>query len=284
MTKSDRASFLDLIQDQWSGGRHLCVGLDSDVSRIPSSLRPDKDIAVRVLHFNERIIDATCDLVCAYKPNSAYYEAFGSAGVEVLAKTIEYINNHAPGVPVIIDGKRGDIGSTNHAYASFLFDEMGADAATVQPYFGREALEPILHRRSKQAFVIVRTSNPGAGEFQDLVVDGLPLYLHVARSVASEWNNFGNCGLVVGATYPGELQHVREFVSSQIPILVPGIGPQGGDLKASVRAATSGESDAFIINASRSIIFASQERNFDEVARLETARLSSAIQSILSGS
>lgn len=281
MTKGIRPSFAELIQAQWSDERYLCVGLDSDASKIPESVRPDLDTAVRVLRFNERIVDATCDLVCAYKPNSAYYEAFGSAGVEVLAKTIEYINGRAPDVPVIIDGKRGDIGTTNEAYASFLFDEMGADAATVQPYFGREALAPILERRSKHAFVLARTSNPGAGEFQDLLVDGLPLYLHVAKSVVDSWNKFRNCGLVVGATYPSELEKVRELVPDDMPILIPGIGTQGGDLEGSVRAAMTGGSRAFIVNVSRAVIFASSQPDFDEVARREATRLNSDIEVVV---
>jgi orotidine-5'-phosphate decarboxylase len=281
MLKFDRPSFAELIAAQWSVHRHLCVGLDTDASKLPPTLRPDSDLAFRVLTFNERIVDATCDLVCAYKPNSAFYEAFGVAGVEVLAKTIEYINTQAPDVPVIIDGKRGDIGSSNSAYASFLFDEMGADAATVHPYFGREALAPILDRRDKQTFVLARTSNPGAREFQDLLVDGMPLYLHVAQAVAQTWNYNGNCGLVIGATYPDELRRVRDLIRDDMPLLMPGIGAQGGNLKASVRAAAGRGRGAIIISASRSIIFASSGSNFDETARREAARLNSDIESVL---
>lgn len=282
MAKIVRPSFIELIRAQWASRKHLCVGLDADASKLPPSLRPDDDIAVRLLVFNERIIDATCNLVCAYKPNSAYYEAIGSDGIEALAKTIEYINIHAPQVPVIIDGKRGDIGNTNRAYASFLYDQMGADAATVQPYFGSEALKPILDRKDKHAFVIARTSNPGAGEFQDLMVEGMPLYLHVAKAVATTWNYNGNCGLVVGATYPDELRRVRELVPDEVPILVPGVGSQGGDLVSSVGAAAANGGSGFLINVSRSIIFSSHGPDFDQAARDKTGQLSTTINEQIS--
>lgn len=280
MANASHRDFGDLIDRQWSAGKHLCIGLDTDVSKVPPSLRPADDLAVRMLAFNEKIVDATGDVACAYKPNSAYYEALGSAGVFVLEKTIEYINDHAPGVPVIVDGKRGDIDNTNEAYASFLFDQMGADAATVQPYFGRESLAPILARRDKAIFVLARTSNPGAGEFQDLVVDGVPLYMRVAQAVAQTWNYNGNCGLVIGATYPDELRRVRDHVPHELPILMPGIGIQGGNLADAVHA-VAGLQKAFIINASRSIIFASPGSDFDEAARREAMSLSSAIESVL---
>ena len=281
MINLSRASFGDLVRGQWSAGKHVCVGFDPNVSKLPASVKPSADVAVRVLAFNEKIVDATCDLVCAYKPNSAFYEAFGSDGVEVLRKTIEYINTQAPDVPVVIDGKRGDIGSSNEAYASFLFDEMRADGATVHPYFGRESLMPFLERKNKQTFVLARTSNPGAGEFQDLVVDGVPLYLRVAQAVSATWNFNDNCGLVIGATYPEELRRVREVVRAELPILIPGIGAQGGDLDASVRAAVADGGNALIVNASRSVIFASHDDDFDETARRETQNLGSAIRSVL---
>jgi orotidine-5'-phosphate decarboxylase len=153
----------------------------------------------------------------------------------------------------------------------------------VQTYLGREALDPILERHDKQAFVVVRTSSPGAGEFQDLIVDGAPLYLHVARSVASEWNGYGNCGLVIGASHFDELRNVRKLVSSEIPILIPGVGAHGGDLEASVRAAASEGSEAYIVNVSRSVIYASAEPDFDEIARSEVTRLTSVIKSAHSG-
>jgi orotidine-5'-phosphate decarboxylase len=281
MPSAERPSFADMIRPQWASRKYLCIGLDADVSRLPASLRPDDDIAIRLLAFNERIIEATCDLACAYKLNSAYYEAIGSDGIYALAKTIEYINRWAPQVPVIIDGKRGDIGSTNRAYASFLYDQMGADAATVHPYFGGEALEPILARREKHAFVIVRTSNPGAGEFQDLTVDGMPLYLHVAKAVATKWNYNGNCGLVVGATYPAELRRVRDLVPADVPILIPGVGSQGGDLASSVRAA-SVHGASFLISVSRAIIFSSNGQDFDQAARDKAIQLNAAINDLTS--
>jgi orotidine-5'-phosphate decarboxylase len=179
---------------------------------------------------------------------------------------------------VLLDAKRADIGSTNAGYVVAAFDELGADAITVHPYLGREALAPFLERTEKLVFVLARTSNPGAGELQDLEADGLPLYRQVARAVAGEWNANGNCGLVVGATYPEEMRAIRADVPATMPVLVPGIGAQGGDLGAVVGAHREAGSDAYLIAASRSITYASSEADFAAAAHREAGTLDQAIR------
>ncbi len=226
------------------------------------------------MRFNREIIDATADLVCAYKPNAAFYEAQGDAGYRALIRTVRYIHERYPDIPVILDAKRGDIGSTNLGYAQSAFDVIGVDALTVHPYLGKEALAPLLARREKGIIVLAKTSNPGSGEFQDVRVGPAqePLYQLVARRVAQHWNEYGNCALVVGATYPSELRQVRALVAD-LPILVPGIGTQGGEVAATVAAGRDSRGWGMIINSARGIIFASRERDFAEAARAATLRL-----------
>lgn len=210
--------------------------------------------------FNRWVIEQTHDLVCAYKPNLAFYEARGAAGWEELKLTLEYLKKNYPELVTIADAKRADIGNTNLGYAVSLFDELGFDGMTVHPYLGKEALEPFLERQDKGIFVLCRTSNPGAGELQDLTVEDrefgrLPLYELVARRVAKDWNGQGNCGLVVGATYPRELRQVRE-IAGEMPLLVPGVGAQGGDVEQTIRAGINRSGMGIIINSARGIIFA----------------------------
>ena len=255
------------------------VGLDTDSRRIPASFAPGASPAERVVEFNRRIVEATADLACAYKPNAAFYEALGADGFRALSETVAAIRREAPDVPVVLDAKRADIGSTNAGYVAAAFDRLGADAITVHPYLGGEALTPFLERGEKLIFVLARTSNPGAGELQDLTVDGVPLYRHVARAVANRWNGAGNCGLVIGATYPEELRAVREDVPAEMPILIPGAGAQGGDVGAVVAANREAGSDAFLIAASRSILYASDGEDFADAARFAAASLDSEIRS-----
>lgn len=251
--------FLDKIIVKWNEGKFVCIGLDSDYSKIPSSFKKNRSTEETIFKFNKTIIDATADLVCAYKPQSAFYEAFGDEGWRALKKTVHYIKENFPDIPVILDAKRGDIGSTNEAYAKAIFDDLGADALTVHPYLGKEALESFLKRADKTIFVLIRTSNPGAGEFQDLIVKGKLLYQLVAEHVAQDWNKNGNCAVVVGATYPEELKKVREIVGD-MPILVPGIGAQGGDLENTIKNGLNSKKQGLIISSSRGIIFASDPR------------------------
>jgi len=236
----------------------LCVGLDPDMEKTPSFLRSADD---PIFEFNRRIIDATKDLVIAYKPNLAFYEAMGLAGLKSLMKTMEYIPDD---IPVIGDAKRGDVGHSAKAYARAMFDVLGFDAVTVSPYLGVDSIAPFMDYEDKGVFVLCRTSNPSAKEFQD--VGPKPLYQLVAES-AVKWNVHKNCGLVVGATYPDELRKIRELVGEDIWILIPGVGVQGGDLRAAVKSGTNSRGGRAIICSSRSILYAGTKDDFDERAR-----------------
>lgn len=264
-----RRSFLEKLADAATRNQsRLCVGLDPDPARIPGG-----DLAA----FNRTIIDATADLVCGYKPNIAFYEALGQSGYDALRVTIAAVPD---GIPVLLDAKRGDVDSTAERYATAVFDVLGADAVTVSPYLGRDALEPWLRYRDKGIFVLCRTSNAGSGDVQELeVADGdarEPLYLRVA-SLANGWNRDGNVGLVVGATYPRQLALVRQRCP-QLPILVPGVGAQGGALQESVRAADNGTPTGFLLNASRGVLYAAGEGEEPAVAaRTVALRLRDAI-------
>lgn len=271
----NKRHFRHMIEHQWANGKFVCVGLDSELSMIPEAVKAIDGSQLRgsVLTFNCDIVDATRDLVGCYKPNIAFYEALGDYGTKALQRTIEYINEMAPEVPVILDAKRGDIGNTNEAYAKALFDYYGADAITIHPYLGREANKPFLDREEKGVFVLCRTSNLGAGEFQDLRVDGKPFYQHIANRVSCGWNDNHNCGLVAGATYPQQIVEVRNVISDNMPLLIPGIGKQGGDLEGAVKAGRNSKGEGFIINSSSGVIFASNGPDFAEAARRETQKL-----------
>ena len=239
----------------------LCVGLDPD-----PRLMPIEDI----VEFNRAIIDATHDLVCCYKPNLAFYEAFGPPGLEALRRALEHIPDD---IPVIGDAKRGDIGNTARAYAAALFDYYGFDAVTANPYMGGDTLAPFLDYADRGVFVVCRTSNPGSGDFQSLAVtrdngEQWPLYMEVAAR-CSDWNTSGNIGLVVGATYPEELREVRALCPD-LPILLPGIGAQGGDLSASVVNGLDSRGGGLVITSSRQVLYASRGNDFAQRAR-ETA-------------
>lgn len=236
----------------------LCVGLDPVLEKLPAHLR---DLDEPFYEFNKALVDATAEYSCAFKPNSGFYEAVPS-GLEQLKKTVQYINENYPDIPVILDSKRADIGNTNQGYVTATFDHMGFDAVTLHPYLGGEALQPFLDQTDKGLIVLCRTSNPGAGEFQDLVIDGAPLYEHVAKKVSSEWNKAGNCLLVVGATYPEEMKKIREIVGQDMIFLVPGVGAQGGDVEAVMKAGLGNNKRGLIINSAREIIYASDDRDF----------------------
>lgn len=243
----------------------LCVGLDPDHRKLPTSTGQ--------FVFNKAIIDATADLACVYKLNPAFYEALGAPGVEALKQTCDYVHEQHPYIPIIIDAKRGDIGNSNAGYAEYVFDYLGADAVTVPPYMGAESLSIFLDRRDKGIIVLCRTSNPGAGEFQDLLADGKPIFMHVAREVAHTWNTYNNCSLVVGSTYPKELQEIRELVGPDMPILVPGTGTQGGDLATALKAGLNSSGRGLMINYSRGIIFAGSGPDYAVAARTAARKL-----------
>lgn len=247
----------------------LCVGLDSELSKLPPHLANEMHPQ---FEFNRAIIDATADLVCAYKPNTAFYEAQGDKGIHELKLTCDYLTQNYPAIPIIIDAKRADIGGTNTGYAEFVFEYLGADAVTIHPYLGQAAVQPFLDYHDKGIIVLCRTSNPGAGEFQDLPINGQPLYLHIAEHVANTWNTHRNCALVVGATYPTEMKAVRA-VAPELPFLVPGIGAQGGDLTATVQAGVDVNGAGMMINSSRGIIFAANDESFAAAARAAATTL-----------
>ena len=272
-------NFALLIDAKWNEQKFLCIGLDPGFEKIPDSARK-RTIRDTFVSFNAAIVDATEDIVCAYKPNPAFYEAQGVEGWQALKDTIDYIRDTASDIPVILDAKRGDIGTTNVDYAKMAFDFFGADAITVQPYQGGDALAPFFERRDKGIFVLVRTSNNGAAEFQDLKVDGVPLYTVISRAIAEKWNEAGNCGVVVGTTYPREIGEVRSVIGD-IPMLMPGVGAQGGDLEASVKAGKNSRGAGFIVNASRVIIFASTGKDFADAARAKAQELHAAIRKAL---
>ncbi len=251
----------------------LCIGLDSDIEKVPEHVRNGEHPQST---FNKAIIEATHDLVCAYKPNTAFYESRGLPGIEALKRTCDYIKETYPDIVIILDAKRADIGSTNEGYVKFAFDYLGADAITLHPYLGHEALAPFLDRKEKGSIILCRTSNPGAGEFQDLKVQNKPMYQIVAEKVADEWNTNGNCALVVGATYPDELAIVRRLVGD-MPLLIPGIGSQGGDIEKTVKAGVNSKGSGAIINVSRSVIFASNGEDFAQKAHTEAENLRNSI-------
>ncbi len=262
---------LDLL---WNQNKFVCVGLDSDLDRLPKSIKGKPQD--RIFKFNKAIIDETHDLVLAYKPNCAFYEAAGTEGLEALKKTIDYIHKKSPDVLVILDAKRADIGSTNEGYAKFAFDYLKSDAITVHPYLGKEALKPFLDRKDKGLIILVKTSNPGSGEFQDLEIEGKPLFLKIAKNIVKNWNENGNVGMVVGATYPKELAIVRK-IAPDIPFLIPGIGAQGGNLEETVKAGADKNKKGMIINSSRDIIFAGSGPDFADVARQKVIELNKKI-------
>jgi orotidine 5'-phosphate decarboxylase subfamily 2 len=245
----------------------VCVGLDTDVDKIPeiivgSSTNP-------VLDFNKKIIDATKDLVCAYKLNMAFYEVFGKKGFEILEKTIHFIPKD---IVIILDGKRNDIGNTAQKYAKTVFEILHADATTVNPYLGKDSIAPFLSYKDNCSFILCRTSNPSAGDFQDLKVSTVPLYQVVAQKI-KEWNELGSCGAVVGATYPEELKTVRGILGENIPILIPGIGKQGGDVEKTVKNGTNRNGEMALINSSREILFAGKYEDFAEHSRKKALSL-----------
>lgn len=289
-------TFMQRLRHRWHEARTLvCVGLDGEIERMPLPFAPVREALASgapsaeqrvydaLFDFHKSIVDATADLVCCYKPNIAFFEQHGPTGLRALVALIRWIQTTYPEIPVLLDAKRGDIGSTSHAYARALFDVYGADAVTAQPYLGRDAIAPLLERGDRGVFVLCRTSNPGAGELQDVPgPDGEPLYLRVARQVAREWNTLDNCGLVVGATFPEQLRAVRE-AAGEMPLLVPGIGAQGGDLESVITHGLDAKGTGLLISVSRGVLYASADRDYASAARRQTARLRMEIERLRRG-
>ncbi len=235
----------------------LCVGLDSDITKIPPEFQKSH---TPQYEFNKWIIEQTHEYVSSYKPNFAFYEARGAQGWTELAMTMDYLHTHHPDIFTIADAKRGDIGNTNAGYVTAIFDELGFDAITLHPYLGQEALQPFLDRKDKVSIILCKTSNPGSGEIQNVKIKiqkkEKQLWEIVAENVSQKWNANDNCMLVAGATYPAELAAIRSIVGD-MPLLIPGIGAQGGDLEATVIAGKNSDHAGMLISSSRQIIFSS---------------------------
>ena len=238
----------------------LCVGLDPEFEKLPERFKKEE---FPQYAFNKWIVEQTSDFVSAYKPNMAFYEARGAKGIKELELTMEYLKETHPDVFTICDGKRAEIDNTSRQYAKEVFEHFGFDAVTLNPYMGRDALQPFLDYKDKGCIILCRTSNPSAREFQDLLVDGKPLWQVVAEKIVAEWNENGNCLLVVGATWPEELKTIRKVVLD-LTLLVPGIGAQGGDTKATVKAGLNSRGKGIILSTGRAVIFA---ENPGETAR-----------------
>lgn len=255
-------TFIEMLQAAWQKNDSLlCVGLDPDPMKFPTHLQGR---AGAIFEFCRAIVDATADLVCAFKPQIAYFAA--NRAEDQLQALIAHIHDHHPGIPVIVDAKRGDIGSTAEQYAIEVFERYRGDAITANPYMGRDSVEPYLAYRDKGVFLLCRTSNPGGSDLQFLDVGGQKLYEHVAGIVARDWNMNGQCALVVGATYPGEIARVRQIVG-EMPLLVPGIGAQGGDVEATLKSGRTVCGTGLVVNNSRAILYAGKGEDFAQAAR-----------------
>ena len=265
-------TFHEQLDRSWTAsGSMLCVGLDPDPARLPAPLRGRPNA---VEEFCRAIVDATADLVCAFKPQIAY---FASQGEEpALERVCEYIRTEYPDVTLVLDSKRGDIGSTAEHYAREAFVRYGAHAVTVNPYLGTDSVEPYFDHGGG-VLAVCRTSNPGGDDFQSLVADGRPIYAHVADMVASQWSKLGDCGLVVGATYPGELADVRS-IAPDVPILVPGVGEQGGDAASAVEHGATRDGRGLMVSTSRAVLYASDGADFADAARAEAQRTAASLR------
>ncbi len=261
-------NFINKLAGAWKRNDSLvCVGLDPDLARLPAHLPRTIE---SIFEFNRAIVDATHDLVCAYKPQIAYFAA--AAAEEPLQRTIAYIKATYPQLPVILDAKRGDVGSTAEMYAAEAFTRYNADAVTVNPYLGFDSVEPFLRHKDRGVVLLCRTSNSGAGDIQDLEIDGTPLYAHVASMIAGKWNAQHNCLLVVGATWPYQMAKIRALAGN-MPFLVPGVGAQGGDVEQILKAGQTEDGTGLIISSSRAILYASNGPDFAQAARRETLQL-----------
>lgn len=269
-------SVLDNLQKiQQKNRSMICLGLDLDPKKMPGEF---SNTIKGMFDYAHRIIDATSDQVCAYKPNLAFYEALGPEGLSLL----RLIRDRIPeDIPVIMDAKRGDIGNTAQYYAEAVFDKLRGDWVTLNPYLGYDSLRPFLDYRDKGVFILCLTSNAGAKDFQLLEVNGRPLYKVVAEKVSS-WNKDDNCGLVVGATHPEQLKEIRSLAGN-MPLLIPGVGAQGGSLEEAAKLGTDGFSKPAIINVSRSVLYASTDKDFAQRARQELERLNAQVMTFRGG-
>ena len=258
--------FMQALRARWERADSLvCVGLDPEPAKFPARFANDPDA---VFAFCRDIVDATAQYVCCFKPQIAHFAALGAEGA--LQRLVAHVHSAHPGIPVILDSKRGDIGSTAQHYAAEAFDRYAADAVTANPYLGRDSVQPFLDRADRGVVILCRTSNPGAADLQDLIVSdggqgGRPLYQRVAEKIARDWNGNGNCALVVGATWPQQLREVRAIVGD-LPFLVPGVGAQGGDVEAVVTNAKAADGTGLVVSSSRAILYASEGDDFADAA------------------
>jgi orotidine-5'-phosphate decarboxylase len=273
-------SFLQTLENAWTrSGSLLTVGLDPDVARLPAELQGKPDA---IFQFCRAIVDATAPYACSFKPQIAYFSAHRAE--EQLEALCAHIREHHPERPIVLDAKRGDIGSTAEQYAREAFERYQAHAVTVNPYMGMDSIEPFLAWGDRGIFVLCRTSNPGGSDLQFLKTEsGDPLYLHIAGLVADKWNANGQCGLVVGATFPNELGTVRERVGDSMPLLVPGIGAQGGDITATMQSGASTAGKGLLINSSRAILYASGGDDWREAAGIAAKATRDAINAVRVG-
>jgi orotidine-5'-phosphate decarboxylase len=255
-------TFLNKLEHAWQDAQSmLMVGLDPDVARIPAELAGQPNA---IFKFCAEIVDVCAPFVCGFKPQIAYFAATGAESqLEMLC---QHIKSRHPNLPIVLDAKRGDIGATAEQYAREAFDRYGADAVTINPYMGFDSAQPYLERQDKGVIVLCRTSNAGGADLQELEVDGVPLYLKVAAMVAERWNAHQQCGLVVGATFPAEIARVRAVVGNRMPLLVPGIGAQGGDIAATCAAGCNADGTGMMINSSRAVLYASKGDDWREAA------------------
>jgi len=257
-------TFIDKLSAAWqTQNSQLCIGLDPDPAKFPAHLQGKPEA---ILTFCKEIVDATADTACSFKPQIAYFAALRAE--DQLEALCAYLRERYPHIPIVLDAKRGDIGATAEQYAREAFERYGADAVTVNPYMGFDSVQPYLEWKDRGVIVLCRTSNPGGSDLQFLEVDGKPLYQHVAGLVANKWSTNGQCGLVVGATFPAELAQVRAIVGD-MPLLIPGIGAQGGDIKATVEAGRTANGTGMMINSSRAILYAktTEGEHFAQAAR-----------------
>jgi orotidine-5'-phosphate decarboxylase len=302
--------FNELIEERWAAGKRVCVGMDTDLGKIPevvTVLDADQNVDVyQTMHdFNGDIMDATAATAAAWKFNIAFGEAEGDAGLRAVRQGIAYGHERYPSVPIILDYKRGDIGNTNTGYVRAAFEHFGADAVTVSPLFGAEAMKPFLDKKEKGIIVLCKTSNPRGGEFQDLwtlpvdyfdqkgperscmeqleaiKADMMSLYLRVANNVAKEWNYNQNCWLVVGATYPGQAAQIRQLVGDELPFLVPGAGEQAAQVEEAVLSCANSQGTGFVVNSSRGIIYASSGDDYAMAAMDAALKLDTQIREAL---
>lgn len=277
-----RPSFRERLLDQFSRGRVACAGLDPVTGEMPPTLREESgDEAALWKRFLCELVDGAAAEAAAFKPNWAFFLALGVPGLEVLAHVCRHIRAVAPDASLVLDMKVGDIESTNRGYCRYAFEHLDVDAITLHPYLGERALGPFLGDERRGAFILCRTSNPGADEFQGLRVEGEgPLFMSVARAVESRWNVRGNCGLVVGATRPEHLREIRSATPA-LPLLIPGLGAQGGDLKATLQALRGGSPGGpYLLNVSRSFMYASRGADYAEAGAAELARINEAFRGV----